>query len=216
MKIKLLTSAILLALGSNISNADEVNIQKPIPASSQTTNQEQQKTTVENQQPTTSTDKSAIKQPEPIDPAKINCEYKIDPTMAVNNETVIIWSEKAAVQTFSYTSENIDDKIKDLKNCFTDQGFTGYTDALSKSGNVEAIKNQKLSVSSLVDGKTIINKMEDNKWQLKVPLQVVYQNDKEKLTQLLFIDMLVARKVSGELGILQIIAAPRDKMIDKK
>ncbi len=43
------------------------------------------------------------------------------------------------------------------------------------------------------------------------PLQVVYQNDKEKLTQLLTVDVLIGRKISGDLGIMQMIAAPRTK-----
>jgi len=39
-------------------------------------------------------------------------------------------------------------------------------------------------------------------------LQVVYQNDKEKLTQKLNVDLLIGRKMSGDLGIMQMIAIP--------
>lgn len=195
MQIKFLTSVILLCLGS-ISYADDKTEQKPIPASSTNITQEKAKQTTNNQ--------------------VINCEYKITPAEEVKNDMVIQWSEKAAMQSFTYSNANIDDKLQELKNCFTDQGYTSYTDALTKSGNIDAIKSQQLNVSSIVDGKTKINKLEDNKWQLKVPLQVVYQNSKEKLTQLLFVDMLVTRKKAGNLGISQIIAAPRDKIIEKK
>lgn len=196
MRMRFLTTMVLLSL-SAISFADDSTEQKPIPASavSETT--------------------AALKVPSPVSPAVINCEYKITPQQEVNNDLVITWSEKAAIQSFTYNNENIDNKLKDLKNCYTQQGYTSYTDALNQSGNIEAIKTQQLNVSSIVDGKTKISKIEDNKWQLKVPLQVVYQNSKEKLTQLLFIDMLVSRKASGELGILQIIAAPRDKIVEK-
>ncbi len=202
MQIKLLSSMILLCL-STIGYTDDPTTQKPIPASTQSIAQENPPTT-------------PISSKEPATSSIINCEYKIPATQEIQNDIVITWSEKAAIQSFTYNSENIDEKLLNLKNCFTDQGYTSYTDALSKSGNVEAIKSQQLSVSSIVDGKTKINKLEDHKWQIKVPLQVVYQNNKEKLTQLLFIDMLVARKVSGDLGISQIIAAPRDKIIEKK
>lgn len=195
MRIKFLTSVILLCLG-NTTYADDTTEQKPIPASSTTVTQD------------------TVKK----EPASqiINCEYKATPTEEIKNVLVIQWSEKAAMQSFTYSSADIDNKLKELKNCFTDQGYNSYTEALTKSGNVEAIKAQQLNVSSLVDGKTKINKLEDNKWQLKIPLQVVYQNSKEKLTQLLFVDMLVTRKKSGNLGISQIIAAPRDKIIEKK
>ena len=66
-----------------------------------------------------------------------------------------------------------------------------------------------MTVSSQVDGEVKINNLKDNQWKVNVPIQVVYQNDKEKLTQLLTIDLLIGRKVSGDLGIMQMIAAPR-------
>lgn len=146
---------------------------------------------------------------------EIDCNYKISPKTEVAQETLLKWSEKAAIQTFNYNSENIDTKLNDLKKCFTDQGWQGYNDALTKSGNLDAIKSQKLTVSSQVNGSPQISTMENNKWQIKVPLQVVYQNDKEKLTQLLSVNMLISRKASGELGISQIIAAPQANK-DKK
>lgn len=201
MQIKLLSSMVLLGLTS-IGYTDDVTEQKPIPVKAESLSQEQTK-------------QDAIKTKENTDNTVINCDYKIPATQEVMNDTVISWSEKATIQSFTYSNTNIDNKIIELKNCFTEQGYTSFTDALNKSGNIEAIKNQQLSVSSIVDGKTVLNKLEDNKWQLKVPLQVVYQNSKEKLTQLLFVDVLVTRKVSGDLGISQIIAAPRDKMIEK-
>lgn len=210
MKLNIITSAILLSL-STWTFAEDTQSTTP-PASTPAKQQITDNFQTDDVENSLSGDNETTK----ISPDKINCDLKIDAKAEVKNETVIIWSEKAAVQSFNYSDQNIDGKLKELKNCFTTQGYSGYEDALSKSGNIEAIKTQKLTVSSIVDGATKINKLEDNKWQLKVPLQVVYQNDKEKLTQLLFIDMLVARRPSGELGILQIIAAPRDKMIDKK
>ena len=51
--------------------------------------------------------------------------------------------------------------------------------------------------------------IKDNQWKASVPLQVVYQNDKEKLTQLLTVNLLIGRKISGDLGIMQMIATPQ-------
>jgi hypothetical protein len=44
--------------------------------------------------------------------------------------------------------------------------------------------------------------------ELSLPLQVVYQNTEEKLTQQLTVDVLVGRKPNGDLGILQMVATP--------
>ena len=60
-----------------------------------------------------------------------------------------------------------------------------------------------------MDGTIKLASVKDNQWKATVPLQVIYQNDKQKITQLLDIDVLVGRKPSGDLGILQMIATPR-------
>ncbi len=140
----------------------------------------------------------------------INCEYRIPAdTKQIDQTLITTWSEKATVQSFDFTPAAIDDQLNLLKTCFTDQGWQGFNDALQKSGNVNSIKTQNLTVSSQIDGTSQVSMVKNNQWKVTVPVQVVYQNDKEKLTQLLTVDLLVGRKVSGDLGIMQMIATPR-------
>ena len=105
--------------------------------------------------------------------------------------------------------------MQKLQSCFTDQGWTGFNSALQKSGNLDAIKTQKLTVSSQVDGQPQVTEAKDNQWKITLPLQVVYQNDKEKVTQLLNVNLTVGRKITGDLGIVQIIASPREIATEK-
>lgn len=145
----------------------------------------------------------------------IDCKYKIPAsTTSIDEATVKTWAQSAAIQSFNFSPPTVDDELGSLKNCYTDQGWQGFNEALQKSGNITAIKSQNLTVSSQVDGDLKLNDIKDNQWKVTVPLQVVYQNDKEKLTQLLTVDLLIGRKISGDLGIIQMIAAPRDP-IDK-
>ena len=140
----------------------------------------------------------------------IDCQYRIPAeTASVEQSLLSTWAEKAVVQSFDFNPATLDEQLAKLKLCFTDQGWQSYNDALQKSGNINAIKTQHLSVSSQTDGKLKINPVKENQWKITVPIQVVYQNDKEKITQLLSVDLLVGRKVSGDLGIMQIIATPR-------
>lgn len=144
-------------------------------------------------------------------PPVINCNYKIPPeTKKIDQSLVITWSEKAVTQAFDFDPNNLDDQLQKLEACFTEQGWTGFNTALQKSGNLEAIKSQKLTVSSQVMGQAVVTEAKENQWKLNLPLQVVYQNDKEKVTQLLSIDVTVGRKITGDLGIVQMIAAPRN------
>lgn len=140
----------------------------------------------------------------------MNCQYRIPlETTDIAPMTVTSWAEKAVVQSFDFNPDVIDTQLAALKNCFTDQGWLGFNDALQKSGNVKAIQAQHLTVSSMLDGKSNIEIQKANQWKVTLPIQVVYQNDKEKLTQVLNVILLVGRKVNGDLGILQLVATPR-------
>ncbi|MCL9683915.1 DotI/IcmL family type IV secretion protein [Legionella maioricensis] len=140
----------------------------------------------------------------------INCDFKIPAsTKTVEQSLVLTWAEKAATQAFDFDPTSLDTQMQKLKACFTDQGWTGFSSALEKSGNLDAIKTQKLTVSSQLDGQAQVTEAKDNQWKITLPLQVVYQNDKEKVTQLLSVNLTVGRKVNGDLGIAQMIATPR-------
>ena len=140
----------------------------------------------------------------------INCDYKIPAdTKSISPSLVLDWSEKATTQAFDFTPATLDAQMDKLKSCFTDQGWISFNTALQKSGNIEAIKNQKLTVSSQIDGQAQVVDAKENQWKITLPLQVVYQNEKEKVTQLLTVSLTVGRKVNGDLGITQMIAAPR-------
>lgn len=144
----------------------------------------------------------------------INCEYLIPSTTTVIDQSLLsTWAEKATIQMFDFNPADLESQLDKLKPCFTDQGWISFKEALDSSGNIEAIKLQNLTVSSQLDGPVSINPSQENQWKINVPLQVVYQNDKEKLTQLLSIDLLVGRRMQGNLGIMQILATPREATI---
>ncbi len=143
-------------------------------------------------------------------PQKINCEYNISPdTKTIDNALVVEWAKHAASQSFDFDHSNLEQKISKLEACYTEQGWKGFNDALEKSGNINAIKKQNLMVSSHLVGDAEITALKDNQWKVTMPLQVVYQSPKEKLTQLLNVTLNIARKPNGNLGIMQLIAMPK-------
>jgi hypothetical protein len=150
--------------------------------------------------------------PVAIQPAAliINCDYKIpETTKVVEQSLVLSWSEKATNQAFDLDPNTLDAQLLKLQSCFTEQGWIGFNNALQQSGNLTAIKTQKLMVSSQVDGPSQMLEIKENEWKIALPLQVVYQNDKEKVTQLLNVNLKVGRKPNGDLGITQMITSPR-------
>lgn len=149
-------------------------------------------------------------------PTAIDCQYRIPAeTTKIEPSLVSQWAVKATEQSFDFSASSLDNQLQTLKACYTEQGWAGFNDALQKSGNVNAIKSQQLMVSGQLDGEVIIHDAKENQWKVTLPLRVVYQNDKEKLTQLLTVDLLVGRKISGDLGIMQMIATPRQASPNK-
>ena len=145
----------------------------------------------------------------PATPA-IDCNYSIPPTSSgVDTALVLQWGQKAAQQTFTFTPSMIDTQLNVLKACFTEQGWQSFNDALTKSGNLDAIKKENLTVSNMLEGQATITAEKNNLWKVIVPIQVIYQNDKEKIAQSLTINLTIGRKVSGDLGIMQIVAMPK-------
>lgn len=140
----------------------------------------------------------------------VDCNYKIPAeTMKVEDALVMQWATKATQQSFNFEFDKIDNQMTSLKNCYTDQGWQGFNDALQKSGNLDAIRSQKLMVSSVLDGKATILDIKNNEWKINMPLHVTYQSSSDKSSMPLSISLVVGRKISGDLGIMQMIATPR-------
>ncbi|KTD56522.1 DotI/IcmL family type IV secretion protein [Legionella shakespearei] len=177
----------------------------------QTVNQQPTQTPQTTPQGQTGTDVQNVQQV-PVQQAApvIDCDYKIPASVKTIDQSIVLtWSEKAITQAFDFDPATLDAQLMKLQACFTNEGWQGFNSALQKSGNLDAIKSQKLNVSSQLDGQAQITEAKDNQWKISLPLQVVYQNDKEKVTQLLNVNLTVGRKITGDLGITQMIATPR-------
>lgn len=146
----------------------------------------------------------------PATPAVINCEYKIpEGTASVESALITTWAKKALVQSFQFAPDKVNSELEALKSCYTEQGWNAFNEALKTSGNLEAIRANNLNVSSQVDGEIHVENIKDKQWKVSMPLKVTYQNKDKQLLQALNVDLLIALKKSGSLGIMQVIAAPQ-------
>ncbi|WP_454783374.1 DotI/IcmL family type IV secretion protein [Legionella sp. WA2022007384] len=141
----------------------------------------------------------------------INCDYKIPDEMTkIDEDLVIKWAEYAATQSFDFNSISITSQLKKLESCYTAKGWENFKNALDKSGNLEAIKTQNFTMTSKVDGQIKLIKTKNNQWNIELPLQVVYQNNQVNVTQFLNVNLTMGRKLTGEFGIMRIIAALKE------
>lgn len=160
--------------------------------------------------PTTTTNQTPPTPSQATVAPTINCDTKIPADQTTIDESLIkTWAQKATEQSFDFKAQSLDADLEKLKACYTEQGWQGFYSALKQSGNIDSIQSKHLTVSSQIEGPVNLETVKDNQWKATMPLQVVYQNDKQKLTQLLTVDVLIGRKKTGDLGIIQMIASPR-------
>lgn len=152
----------------------------------------------------------------PINHTPVDCLYQLSSTAPISEKELAAWAQLAVVKSFNYSFDTLESQLQKLKACYTEQGWLGFNDALKQSGNLAAIKTQQLTVSCEIEGKLKVNPFKNNQWKITVPLKVVYQNTQEKLTQRLFVEMIVAKKSATQLGIVQIIAEPKSQSTTKE
>ena len=131
----------------------------------------------------------------------------------ISDSELSMWAQQATLKAFEFRYNEVDEQLQLLKHCFTEQGWVGFYEALQQSGNLQTIKTQQLTVSSQVSGDTTISKIKADHWHVRIPISVVYQNTQEKFTQALSVTMVVTKKSSEDLGIVQFIATIQPQTI---
>lgn len=152
----------------------------------------------------------------PANHTPVDCLYQLSSTAPISEKELAEWAQLAVIKSFDYSFNTLETQLQKLKACYTEQGWLGFNNALKQSGNLATIKAQQLTVSCELEGKLKVNAFKNNQWKITVPLKVVYQNTQEKLTQRLFVEMIVAKKSATQLGIVQIIAEPKSQNTSKE
>ncbi|MCH9755775.1 MAG: DotI/IcmL family type IV secretion protein [Gammaproteobacteria bacterium] len=145
-----------------------------------------------------------------VSPSDINCQYKLSKDTDTVEQTLIsTWAENAAVQSFQFNPTNLKTELDALKNCYTSQGWKAFNEALKTSGNLEAIRESQLTVTSQINGTAKIKNIKEKQWKVSIPLKVTYQNKEKQLLQALNVELLITLSKSGSFGIMQVIAVPK-------
>lgn len=139
----------------------------------------------------------------------VNCDFHLAAnTTDISATLVADWAKMAAGRCFDFDYEKLDEQLAALKSCFTERGWQSFNEALQKSGNINAIRSEKLHVNAMPEGKEQVTTVDTNQWKVEFPISVVYQNEQEKITQNLKMMMTIGRKPNGDFGIVQLIASP--------
>ncbi|MDF1646814.1 MAG: DotI/IcmL family type IV secretion protein [Legionellaceae bacterium] len=148
---------------------------------------------------------------EPAAPTAIDCQYKLSKDTETVEQTLLsTWAENAAIQSFQFNPQNMKKELAELKQCYTEQGWKAFNEALKTSGNLDAIEGNQLTVTSQVSGTATVQNIKEKQWKVSIPLKVTYQNKEKQLMQTLNVELLISLNKSGSFGIMQVIAVPKD------
>lgn len=90
------------------------------------------------------------------------------------------WAKDAAVLSFNYDYNNTNLWLQEYSSHFTPLGWMLYYKALKESGNLERVKRDKITVSSVpLEPPVILSRnMEGSayKWQIQVPMLIQYKS----------------------------------------
>lgn len=124
------------------------------------------------------------------------------------------WSAYVAQKSFTFAHNNIDSQLKQLQFCYSKAGWSQFSEALEKSRNINLISQHQLVANTHIIGPIEINHHPQySSWTAVVPLRVVYQNQKQKISQELNVHLTINQLRNNQLSVIQIVGKPANRKL---
>lgn len=147
---------------------------------------------------------------------------RLTPMVAVSDPyltdgAVLGWFRDCVVQANTYNFVEYREQFTRSKECFTDDGWTGFADALTKSGTVKLVRDGRLIANGNSTGAPVITQkgLRNGKhtWKIEMPVAVTFQGGqagRNVTTQRHIVTAVVERVPTWEkdnaVGIAQYVA----------
>lgn len=130
--------------------------------------------------------------------------------------SVLQWANQAIIASFSYNFVSYRKELQAASEFYTAEGWQNFTQALTSSNNLEAVKAKKLIVSAVAtQAPVILQKGVLNgrySWRIQMPLLVTYQSASQFTQSHYMVTMLITRVSTLNnprgIGISQIVVGP--------
>jgi intracellular multiplication protein IcmL len=115
----------------------------------------------------------------------------------VTTEYIQQWSEMVARKAYNLDFLNFNQSLSQVRPYFSDDGWLAFQDALTKSGLLNKIQQEKLTLSAVANGPVVILKRYVTagrySWDVQLPLLVTYSSSSMQAKQQLYIAMTIRR-----------------------
>lgn len=106
-------------------------------------------------------------------------------TETSDNIPLLVWTNEAIVATYTYNSNNLLARQREIAKYFTAQAWIDYTAALQRAKILEAVKQNAYDVSAVALLPPLLKKLDAQTWQANMPLAVLYKNSQYQQKQTL-------------------------------
>ena len=115
----------------------------------------------------------------------------------ITNSLITQWASMTSKKIYSLSLNEYADQTAALKPYFTSAGWSSYQKALSDSGLLDAVKNQKLEVNAVTTNDPVIEKSGVKAgvryWVVEMPILISFESANEVAPQHMVISMTVVR-----------------------
>lgn len=129
-------------------------------------------------------------------------------------EEVLNWTTQVVTKSYSLSFANYAQQLDDIKPDYTDSGWLGYQQALTRAGFIDSLMNNQYVTSAVpqkapvVVAEGLVNGVYG--WRLQVPIIVTFQSASSQASQTINVEVTVVRRPETEnpkgLGIAQIVS----------
>jgi intracellular multiplication protein IcmL len=99
----------------------------------------------------------------------------------LTDQALLRWASEAVVSVYSYNFINFREVLQNSEKYFTSAGWRSFMDALNKSKNLDAVKENKLVVSAMISAAPIVTRKGISgrgyyTWIVQVPVLVHFES----------------------------------------
>jgi hypothetical protein len=129
----------------------------------------------------------------------------------VKVEFVKKWSAFINKSAFNIPLRNIEQHMESIHACFSDDGWTEFSNAMNRSGNIVLVQSRQYVGTSSVEGHISVTHQQNNStWETITPLLIIYSNKENRVMQRLTIHLRLQEEFDGQLRITQVVGIPRE------
>lgn len=118
----------------------------------------------------------------------------------LGTEQIIHFATQAVTRANTYDFANYKVQLTEVRDYFTDDGYTAFVEALHASGNLKLVIGRRMTTTAVANGGVIVQQglsgsgdQDSYMWRVQIPLVITYQSSEESQIQELIVQLDVTR-----------------------